>query len=124
MIANPSSAAAHLRQRLAALLACLAIALGAVGAHALEPALTAIPKGVETWKTAAFYHALHAVALYFLAASERARAYWCLFAGTLCFSGSLYAWLLTQWHPLVFVTPLGGVLLMLGWALLAFKGKA
>ena len=106
-------------ERLAALLVFLAVALGAMGAHALEARLAATPKGLDIWRTAAFYHLVHAVALYFLAARNRPFAWWSMFSGILLFSGSLYIYALTQVKFLVFVTPVGGLLFMLGWLALA-----
>lgn len=106
-------------ERLAALMVLLAVGLGAMGAHALEARLAAFPKGLETWKTAALYHLVHAVALYFLAARNRPLAWWLMFAGIVLFSGSLYAYCLTQARFLVFLTPVGGLLFMLAWLVLA-----
>lgn len=108
-----------LTERLAAIMALLAVALGAVGAHALKDHLAAVTNGLETWKTAALYHLVHAVVLYFLAMRHRCLAWWTMFAGILLFSGSLYAYSLCQLKFLVYLTPLGGLLLMLAWALLA-----
>jgi uncharacterized membrane protein YgdD (TMEM256/DUF423 family) len=108
-------------ERLAALLVFLAVALGAMGAHALEARLAGTPKGLDIWKTAALYHLVHAVALYFLAARHGPHAWWLLFSGILLFSGSLYIYALTQVKFLVFVTPIGGLLFMLGWLTLAVR---
>ena len=113
------NATATRNERLAALLVFLAVALGAMGAHALEARLAVTPKGLETWKTAALYHFVNAVALYFLAARNRPFAWWSIFSGILLFSGSLYIYALTQVKFLVFVTPIGGLLFMLGWLALA-----
>jgi len=43
---------------------------------------------------------------------------WCFVVGVLVSSGSLYALALTDRRTLGAVTPLGGVLLLAGWALL------
>ncbi len=110
-------------ERLAALLIFIAVALGAMGAHALDARLTASPKGLEIWKTAALYHLVHAVSLYFLAARNRPVAWWSIFSGILLFSGSLYIYALTQLKFLVFITPVGGLLFMCGWLALAL-GKS
>lgn len=107
----------------------LAVALGAFGAHALEPRLQAAGH-VETWKTAVFYHALHALALLAVgiwqALDRRAatdvwvRAAGVLWlAGLLGFSVSLYGYSLGGPRWLVFITPLGGMCLLAGWAALA-----
>ena len=78
--------------------------------------------GLDQWKTAAHYHLVHAVVLYFLADKGRTAAWWLMFAGILGFSGSLYLYAVTHVKFLVAITPFGGVLLMIGWGLLAFCG--
>lgn len=107
--------------RLAAFLALLAVGLGALGAHAFKATLEAMPKALENWKTAAHYHLVHAVALYFLALRPVKLAWWLLLAGILLFSGSLYVWCLTGITFLVHITPFGGVALMAGWVVLICK---
>lgn len=114
-------------KRIGAVLAALAIGLGALGAHKLEPQLTADGM-LEAWKTAALYHLVHAVALYFLSALKSQNigrpariALWLWFAGIIMFSGSLYGLALTQWKMLGPVTPIGGVCLIAGWIVLLFS---
>jgi uncharacterized membrane protein YgdD (TMEM256/DUF423 family) len=121
MIANPSSTT--LRERLAAVLGLLSVALGAMAAHALESRLALFPKGAGHWATAAHYHGLHAVALYFIAGKNRPTAYWCMFSGVIIFCGTLYTLALTDLKWLGAITPIGGTLIMLGWLLLALKPK-
>ena len=108
--------------RIAAVLGLLAVALGAMGAHALKDVLASTTNGLDQWKTAAHYHLVHAVVLYFLADKGRTAAWWLMFAGILGFSGSLYLYAVTHVKFLVAITPFGGVLLMIGWGLLAFCG--
>ena len=105
----------------------LAISLGALGAHKLEPQLLANGT-LEAWKTAALYHLVHSVALYFLAALQSrdpdrfARmAMWLWFGGIILFSGSLYGLALTQWPVLGPITPLGGLSFIAGWIILLFS---
>jgi uncharacterized membrane protein YgdD (TMEM256/DUF423 family) len=115
--------------RVAACLGFLAVALGAFGAHALrggwEAALPAAEaaRRVDVWRTAELYHLTHAVALLALAlAGAGLRFVWawrCWIAGVVLFSGSLYLWAVTAQKWLVFVTPVGGVLLLAGWLSLA-----
>ena len=103
------------------------MALGAFGAHGLKGFLEGRDDAVqrlEWWQTAAQYHLAHALALAVAAwlagrvPSARVRAPgWCFQAGIVLFSGSLYAMTLTGERSLGMVTPLGGVLLLLGWAL-------
>lgn len=112
---------------LAASLGCLAVALGAFGAHGLTRFLAEAADGaqrLEWWKTAAQYHLAHALALGLSAAvmgETRAGRIACVaFAiGILLFSGSLYTMTLTGVRWLGAVTPLGGLSLMAGWVALA-----
>ena len=108
-----------------ALLGFLGVAAGAFGAHAMRARLT--PERLENWKTAADYQLWHALAVIAagLAAARwesgaAAAAGWFLVAGTLVFSGSLYALAVTDRRRLGAITPIGGVLLLIGWGLLVF----
>lgn len=106
----------------------LAVAAGAFGAHALKSLLSA--DALATYDTAARYQMVHALALLATAwASTRwaGRAIdlagWSFVAGSVLFSGSLYLLALTGTRWLGAVTPLGGVLLIVGWGLLAFGSR-
>ena len=107
-----------------AALGMLAVLAGAFGAHALKATLPA--SQLATWDTAAEYHLAHALALVLvgLLTMREAPSSWLrasalsLTAGVLLFSGSLYLWVLSSIRVFVFVTPVGGVLLVLGWAAL------
>lgn len=104
---------------LGALLGALAVAAGAFGAHALRARLE--PQDLQTFETAARYQMYHALALFAVAwaigcnARWATAAGWLFLAGTVVFSGSLYALVLTGHRWLGAVTPLGGVALILGW---------
>ena len=114
-------------ERLAAVaagLGALAVALGAFGAHALADAVA--PARLDTWRTAASYHLVHAlagVAAGLLAGWRPSRAAtWAarLFvAGVVLFSGSLYALVLLDLAVLGAVAPLGGLAFIAGWLALA-----
>lgn len=110
---------------IAGILGLTGVALGAMGAHQLEPTLT--QRGMlHAWETGSRYHIIHAVALLALAGWQQARgaaassaATWaarCWMVGTLLFSGSLYLLALGGPRWLGPVTPLGGVALLAGWA--------
>ena len=112
---------------LGALSGLLSVAAGAFGAHALRHRLS--PEYLTVFETAARYQMYHALAL--LAAAWGASRWpgalpswagWCFVAGTVLFSGSLYALALTGTRWLGAITPLGGVALMVGWICLAFAG--
>jgi uncharacterized membrane protein YgdD (TMEM256/DUF423 family) len=106
-----------------AVLGFVGVAAGAFGAHAIRARVSA--ERLDNWKTAADYqlwHALATVAAALIAvrwaSGAAAAAGWCFVVGVLVFSGSLYALALTDRRTLGAVTPLGGVLLLAGWALL------
>ena len=104
----------------------LAVALGAFGAHALKARLSAEMTAV--WQTAVQYHAWHALALFGLGLlmlhwperTDLGLASWLLLAGIVLFSGSLYALALSGVRGLGAVTPIGGVLFLAGWLVLAW----
>jgi len=106
----------------ASLLGFTGVALGAFGAHGLKATLEASGQ-LKNWEKAVFYQLTHAVALLALAGgaiSAATKAAWCWLAGVACFSGSLY-WIALG-GPVKFlwpVTPLGGLALLGGWAVLA-----
>ncbi|MEI8340263.1 MAG: DUF423 domain-containing protein [Verrucomicrobiota bacterium] len=108
--------------RIAAITGFLAVALGAFGAHGLHGLLEK-NNTVEVWKTASVYHLVHAVVLMFVAnRMPFARVAWILFmAGILLFSGSLYLLAVSGIRGLGAITPVGGVLLLAGWLVLAFR---
>lgn len=109
---------------LAAASGLMAVALGAFGAHGLKSRL---PDDLMTvYQTAVqyqFWHtaALLAVALLMLHFPQQALlrwSGWAFTAGLLVFSGSLYLLALTGIRWLGAITPIGGVALLAGWALM------
>jgi uncharacterized membrane protein YgdD (TMEM256/DUF423 family) len=105
-----------------ALLAGLGVALGAFGAHGLRTILDA--RALGWWQTAVEYqmwHALGLLAVAGLRVGRRGLPALLLGTGTILFSGSLYLMALTGLRWLGAVTPLGGLLLIAGWALLAWR---
>jgi uncharacterized membrane protein YgdD (TMEM256/DUF423 family) len=106
-----------------ALLAALAVVSGAFGAHALKDRLT--PAELELWKTAVLYHALHAIATMLCGIVDRESrlAGGCFVAGVALFSGSLYALALGAPHAVGAITPVGGLLLIAGWIVLALRAR-
>ncbi|MCH7564523.1 MAG: DUF423 domain-containing protein [Gemmatimonadetes bacterium] len=112
-------------------LALLGVVLGAFGAHALRERLS--PEDLAIFETGVRYQMYHALALFAVAwAASRwpgtavNAAGWMFIVGVLIFSGSLYALVLTDTRWLGAITPVGGVALILGWALLAwgiFQGR-
>jgi uncharacterized membrane protein YgdD (TMEM256/DUF423 family) len=113
---------------LGALSAFLAVAAGAFGAHGLRARLT--PELLAVFETAARYQMYHALAL--LAVGWAAARWpgglvgwagWLFVAGTVLFSGSLYALALTGVRWLGAVTPLGGAAFLAGWLCLALAAR-
>lgn len=104
-----------------ALLAALGIVLGAFGTHGLRDALGARELG--WWETGVQYQMWQAVGLVALGALPRRLGLpaTMIGLGVLVFSGSLYAMALTDARWLGAVTPLGGLLMILGWLLAAWK---
>lgn len=102
----------------------VAVGAGAFGAHALKARLT--PELLAVFDTGARYQMVHALALLAVAwavtrwpGRAAVASGWCFVAGTLLFSGSLYLLALTGMRGLGVITPVGGVLLLGGWLLLA-----
>lgn len=106
---------------LAGVLGLLGVAAGAFGAHGLEGSLSA--EHLEWWQTAARYQQIHAVTLLIVGWGAgpwtrwRSGAALGFGAGIAVFSGTLYAMALGAPRILGAVTPLGGLALMSGWAL-------
>jgi len=109
---------------LGAVLALLAVAFGAFGAHVLEPRIGS--DRLATFETAARYQMYHALALLAVGLAFGRLAtgpvLWSgrLFAaGVVVFSGSLYGLALGAPRWFGAVAPLGGLCFMTGWLLLA-----
>lgn len=109
---------------LGALSGFVAVGAGAFGAHGLKARLT--PDLLAVFETGVRYQMYHALALLAVAWAigrwpHRAATAcgWCFVGGTLIFSGSLYLLALTGVRGFGAITPVGGVLFMAGWLLLA-----
>lgn len=100
-------------------LAGLAVVLGAFGVHTLARMVSA--DRLQVWDTAVRFQMYHALGLLVIAALPRpARlASLLLLVGVIIFSGTLYLLVLTGVRALGAVTPIGGVFMIVGWALLA-----
>jgi uncharacterized membrane protein YgdD (TMEM256/DUF423 family) len=110
---------------LGAISALLSVAAGAFGAHALRARVA--PELLAIFETGARYQMYHALGLFAVAwtasrwpSAVVTAAGWLLLAGTVLFSGSLYALVLSGVRALGLVTPVGGVAFLAGWALLAW----
>ena len=131
-----------------AILAGVGVALGAFGAHGLDRLLKNVypPEDVRTiagltvpatwkylqdFKTGAEYQLTHSLALLVvgLLARDGSRrsltiAGWSFLLGIVLFSGSLYVLAMTGVKDLGAITPLGGVLFLVGWSSLAIAASS
>jgi uncharacterized membrane protein YgdD (TMEM256/DUF423 family) len=114
----------------ASLLGAIAVIAGAFGAHALKASLSL--HQLEVWQTAVQYQFYHVFALLFLSTFTRFKnklitaTYYLFTIGIIFFSGSLY---LLSCRDLLGmpglialgpITPIGGLLFIIGWICLAF----
>ncbi|HVG93380.1 MAG TPA: DUF423 domain-containing protein [Planctomycetota bacterium] len=115
---------------LGALSGAIVVLTGAFGAHGLRNTLDA--RALDVWEKAVHWQAAHAVALLLVAVAQQMErdsplgrprllraAGWAFVAGTVLFSGSLYALALTDVKALGAVTPVGGLAFVVGWLALA-----
>lgn len=117
--------------------ALIGVMVGAMGAHALRPALEAAG-AMDTFETAVKYQFYHSFALAFAGAiaifypgAWIRRATWAFIFGIILFSGSIYLLVYLKTTAsmglkgLGILTPVGGVCFMLGWIflLLAIHSK-
>ena len=109
---------------LGAVLGLLAVMIGAFGAHALKDVLTANGR-LDVYETAVKYQFYHAFALLIVGLlADKLDNTWIkrstlsFAGGVLVFSGSLYMLSLTNMAWLGAITPIGGLLLILGWVYL------
>lgn len=100
----------------------LAVAVGAFGAHGLQEKMS--PAMLAIYQTGAQYQMYHALALLGLGLWSLQSPHpllnwsgWAFVLGILIFSGSLYALSLSGIRILGAITPIGGVLFLVGWTL-------
>jgi uncharacterized membrane protein YgdD (TMEM256/DUF423 family) len=116
--------------RIGAFFGFLGVAFGAFGAHALKVRLS--PEMLSIFETGVRYQMYHAFALLIVAAAIGSMgktrllvvAGWSFVAGIVLFSGSLYSLALTGSVVMGAITPLGGVLFLIGWVCLASSAFA
>lgn len=106
---------------LSAISGVLAVALGAFGAHALAEGFDVKQRG--WWDTATLYLLVHAALAAALTAANAERfsvPAFLLLGGALLFSATLYAMAVGAPRWLGAATPLGGLGMLVGWAVLAW----
>lgn len=106
----------------------LSVIFGAFGAHGLQGKIS--DKLLDAYKTGVLYHLVHAIGgLIILAISDTPHLSIgdgkliakIMLVGIFLFSGSLYALAISGIKILGAITPIGGVILIVSWALLAYK---
>ena len=110
-----------------AILGLLGVALGAFGAHALKDILIQYGR-LETYELAVRYQFYHALALLVIGLLmekfESTMFRWAallIFVGVVFFSGSLYLFAFTNITTFAMITPLGGIMMLLGWGSLTYS---
>ena len=110
----------------ASLFAALAILFGAFGSHALKERLSA--QSLEVYDIATRYLMFHAIGIFLIALlgfqlpKESLKIpVIMMIVGTSIFSGSLYLIAMLDFKKLGMVTPIGGLLLIVSWLLLAYN---
>jgi len=112
---------------IASVLGSLAVILGAFGAHALKEQLS--PDSLQSYETGVRYLMYHVIVLLFInmysGFSEKTKNTLSsiFIAGMLLFSGSIFL-ITTGLIPakvIWFITPLGGLLLIVAWLWMAYK---
>ena len=110
----------------ASLFAALAILFGAFGSHALKERLSA--QSLEVYDIATRYLMFHALGIFLIALlgfqlpkESLEIPVTMMIVGISIFSGSLYLIALLDFKKLGMVTPIGGLLLIVSWLLLAYN---
>ena len=111
---------------LASLFAALAILFGAFGSHDLKERLSV--QSLEVYDTATRYLMFHALGIFLIALlgfqlpkESLEIPVIMMIVGTSIFSGSLYLIAMLDFKKLGMVTPIGGLLLIVSWLLLAYN---
>ena len=112
--------------RISIFFALTAVIFGALGAHYLKDLITS--SQLTSFKTGVKYQFFHALAILLISLNKdkfNTHVKKSLFLGTLFFSFSIYLLalkdlLLISFQYLALITPIGGLLLIIGWFLLFF----
>ena len=104
----------------------LTIVLGAFGAHALKDQLNEYSQSI--YDKAILYQMFHSLAILLISIIDNATenidlslSIWMFCFGIVLFSGSLYVLAITQAKCLGAITPIGGVLFIIGWSIVLLK---
>lgn len=114
----------------ASFLTAATIALGAFGAHGLKNIVDA--SALNTFETGVRYQMYHCLAILVLGLAPsipeklKKTVFWFFILGILLFSGSIYLLALNEVLPfnaakIGFITPIGGLMFIIGWFWFAYK---
>jgi len=108
--------------RVGGVLGALAVAFGAYGAHGVQLRTDLSEHDKKIYETANKYHLLHSLALLAVPLAAHSCLSGAIFLlGILLFSGTCYVHVLTGNKGITRFTPVGGIILMIGWLSLAYK---
>jgi uncharacterized membrane protein YgdD (TMEM256/DUF423 family) len=108
----------------------IGIILGAFAAHGLEDLIS--ENAIDTFETGVKYQIYHALFLIFLSSQNFTTSklnktlFWLILTGVIFFSGSIYGLATNEltsfdFKNIAWITPIGGTLLILSWALVFFN---
>ena len=107
-------------------LLALAVLIGAFGAHGLKNMVEA--EKLVTFETGVRYHFYHGFGIILLGLIQQNFQnlklhvpLWSFLVGTLLFSFNCYFYVLTGMKIFAMIVPIGGLLFVLGWVVLAFR---
>lgn len=114
----------------ATILGVLSVILGAFAAHGLKKLIS--PEVLSTFETGVKYQMYHALFLLFVGSTTyissgyKSAIFYLVIVGIIFFSGSIYllatnALTAFDFKKIGFITPLGGLLLILSWMVLLFN---
>jgi uncharacterized membrane protein YgdD (TMEM256/DUF423 family) len=125
MIANPIAKRSLI---IGAVVLALAVLIGAFGAHGLKAIVT--PEKLVTFETGVRYHFYHGFGIILIALCQQLfsdirlnGALVSFMVGILLFSFNCYFYVLTGIKVFAMIVPVGGLLFVLGWILLAVRAS-
>ncbi len=112
---------------IAAILGLLAVVLGAFGAHSLKEKLD--PEALNSFETGVRYMMYHSIVILFInsyndfSIKTKNRISYLFYLGIILFSGSIFAISAggVSAKSIWFITPLGGLFLIVGWIFMIFS---
>lgn len=115
----------------ASILGMLAIILGAFASHGLKSLISV--ELLQTFETGVRYQMYHAIVLLFIGTTSifsskiKQKLFYLIVIGILFFSGSIYGLatnelsLAFDFKSIAFITPIGGLFLIISWAIMALQ---